>query len=245
LAPLLELSDIDAGYGSIKVLFSVSLAVSEGGVVALLGPNGAGKTTTLRVASGLLPPSAGTVRFDDHDVTKTGPRARARSGVCLLPEGRGIFPNLTVRENLLLHTYARPTASLAELEDVAYGRFPVLGRRRKQVAGTLSGGEQQMLALSRAMTSAPRLLLLDEISMGLAPLLVEELFEVIKDEVLKRGVSVLIVEQLADFALSIADQVVVLSRGAVAATGTPDEVKEVLADAYLGGEDVRGDAVAD
>jgi branched-chain amino acid transport system ATP-binding protein len=237
LAPQLELRGIDAAYATIKVLFSVDIAVPEGGVVALLGPNGAGKTTTLRVASGLMAPSAGTVSVGGADVTKLGPRRRSQAGVCLVPEGRGIFPNLTVRENLLLHTYARPSASAADLEDMAYARFPVLGQRRKQVAGTLSGGEQQMLALSRALTSAPRLLLLDEISMGLAPLLVEELFGVIKEEVHNRTVSVLIVEQLAEFALAIADQAVVLSRGSVVATGTPKEVKELLAEAYLGHDD--------
>jgi branched-chain amino acid transport system ATP-binding protein len=239
LAPQLELRGIDAAYGTIKVLFSVDIIVPEGGVVALLGPNGAGKTTTLRVASGLMAPTAGTVSLDGADVTLLGPRHRAQSGVCLVPEGRGIFPNLTVRENLLLHTYARPSESAVDLEDMTYARFPALGQRRKQVAGTLSGGEQQMLALSRALTSTPRLLLLDEISMGLAPMLVEELFGVIKDEVKNRTVSVLIVEQLAEFALNIADQAVVLSRGTVVATGTPQEIKQVLAEAYLGSDDVN------
>jgi branched-chain amino acid transport system ATP-binding protein len=157
-------------------------------------------------------------------------------GICLIPEGRGIFPNLTVRENLLLQTYARPGLSMSEVEELAYERFPGLGKRRKQVAGTMSGGEQQMLALSRALTTRPRLLLLDEISMGLAPRLVEELFEVIKDEVVRRNVTVVIVEQLARFALGIADQVIVLSRGSVAASGTPAEVRAVLASAYLGKE---------
>ena len=244
LAPQLELRGIDAAYGTIKVLFSVDIAVPEGGVVALLGPNGAGKTTTLRVASGLMAPSAGTVSIGGTDVTACGARRRSKEGVCLVPEGRGIFPNLTVRENLLLHTYARPSASAVDLEEMTYARFAVLGQRRKQVAGTLSGGEQQMLALSRALTSAPRLLLLDEISMGLAPLLVEQLFGVIKDEVKNRSVSVLIVEQLAEFALAIADQAVVLARGSVVATGTPQEVKAVLAEAYLGSDDVDEGTVA-
>lgn len=227
---------INAGYGSMKALFSVDLRVPEGGVLAVLGPNGAGKTTTLRVASGLLRPSGGSVLFDGSDITRSRPRARARKGICLIPEGRGIFPNLTVRENLLLQTYARPGASRSAVEELAYERFPRLSKRRKQVAGTMSGGEQQMLALSRALTTQPRLLLLDEISMGLAPRLVEELFEVIKDEVARRKVTVVIVEQLAESALSIADQFIVLSRGSVAASGTPAEAKTVLASAYLGNQ---------
>jgi branched-chain amino acid transport system ATP-binding protein len=227
---------IHAGYGSMKALFSVDLRVSQAGVLAVLGPNGAGKTTTLRVAGGLLRPSAGSVLFDGADITRSRARARARAGICLIPEGRGIFPNLTVRENLLLQTYARPGVSMSDVEELAYKRFPRLGKRRKQVAGTMSGGEQQMLALSRALTTQPRLLLLDEISMGLAPRLVQELFEVIKDEVVRRNVTVVIVEQLAEFALAIADQVIVLSRGSVAASGTPAEVQAVLASAYLGKE---------
>src|ERR1700730_4413004 len=188
---------IHAGYGSMKALFSVDLRVSQARVLAVLGPTGAGQTTTLRVAGGLLRPSAGSVLFDGADITRSRSRARARTGICLIPEGRGIFPNLTVRENLLLQTYARPGVSRSEIEELAYERFPGLGKRSKQVAGTMSGGEQQMLALSRALTTPPRLLLRDEISMGLAPRLVEELFEVIKDEVVRRNVTVVIVEQLA------------------------------------------------
>ena len=239
MTPLFEMRGIDAGYGMMKTLFSVDITVPKGHVVALLGPNGAGKTTTLRVASGLLRPTAGSVWFDGKDITRARPRARTTLGICLVPEGRGIFPNLTVRENLRLHTYAR-AASPSEIEDMAYARFPVLGRRPGQIAGTMSGGEQQMLAVSRALTTRPTLLLLDEISMGLAPGLVEELFAVITDEVAQRDVTVLIVEQLAEFALRIADTAVVLSRGAVAAVGPPDEVKTVLAAAYLGKESVSG-----
>jgi branched-chain amino acid transport system ATP-binding protein len=236
LTPLLEMRGIDAGYGSMRALFSVDLRVPQAGVLAVLGPNGAGKTTTLRVAGGLLRPSGGSVLFDGADITRSRSRARARAGICLIPEGRGVFPNLTVRENLLLQTYARPGLSMPEVEELAYERFPRLSKRRRQVAGTMSGGEQQMLALSRALTTQPRLLLLDEISMGLAPRLVEELFEVIKDEVVRRNVTVVIVEQLAEFALGIADRVIVLSRGSVAASGPPSEVQAVLASAYLGKE---------
>jgi branched-chain amino acid transport system ATP-binding protein len=227
---------IDAGYGMMKALFSVDIKVPKGRVVALLGPNGAGKTTTLRVASGLLRPTAGSVWFDGKDITRARPRTRTQFGICLVPEGRGVFPNLTVRENLRLHTYARADASPGEIEEMTYARFPALGRRRRQIAGTMSGGEQQMLAVSRALTTRPTLLLLDEISMGLAPGLVEELFAVINDEVAQRDVTVLIVEQLAEFALRIADTAVVLSRGSVAAVGPPDEVKTVLEAAYLGKE---------
>ncbi len=237
--PQLELREVDAGYGAMRALFSVSLVVPEGAVVALLGPNGAGKTTTLRVASGLLGPTAGTVEIGGHDVTGLRPRPRTKLGLCLVPEGRGIFPNLTVKENLLLHTYRSARTARGEVEELAYRRFPVLGQRRGQVAGTLSGGEQQMLALSRALTTEPTILLLDEISMGLAPRLVEELFGVIRDEVAARHISVLIVEQLAEFALGIADTAVVMSRGTVRAVGTPAEVKDSLAAAYLGGDDHR------
>jgi branched-chain amino acid transport system ATP-binding protein len=143
--PQLELRDIDAAYGTMRALFSVSLVVPEGGVVALLGPHGAGKTTTLRIAAGLLAPTGGTVEIGGKDVTKLRPRPRAQLGICLVPEGRGIFPNLTVKENVLLHTYTRPRAARSEVEELAYRRFPVLGERRNQVAGTLSGGEQQCL----------------------------------------------------------------------------------------------------
>jgi branched-chain amino acid transport system ATP-binding protein len=235
--PHLELRGINAGYGAMKALFDVDVAVPAGRVVALLGPNGAGKTTTLRVASGLLAPTRGTVRLAGRDVTGARPRTLARAGVCLVPEGRGVFPNLTVRENLLLHTYAATQISAAEVEEVAYQRFPVLRSRRDQVAGTMSGGEQQMLALSRALTTKPGLLLLDEISMGLAPRLVEQLFEVISAEVAARQVTVLIVEQLAEFALRIADVAVVLSRGSVIATGSPNDVRSALDAAYLGRTD--------
>ncbi|HEY3736176.1 MAG TPA: ABC transporter ATP-binding protein [Jatrophihabitans sp.] len=234
MAPLFEMKDIDAGYGSMKTLFGINVAVDEGGVLALLGPNGAGKTTTLRAAIGLLRQNAGVISFDGQDVSKLRARARARLGMCLVPEGRGIFPNLTVRENLQLHSYAKSGLNREEIEETTFTRFPALGRRPKQIAGTMSGGEQQMLALSRALTTQPRLLLLDEISMGLAPRLVGELFQVIKDEVANRKVTVVIVEQLADYALDIADTVVVLSRGYVAATGSPDEVRDVLDAAYLG-----------
>jgi branched-chain amino acid transport system ATP-binding protein len=235
LKPLLELRDVNAGYDAMRVLFSVDLSVPAGQIVALLGPNGAGKTTTLRVASGILSPSSSKgIWFDGSDISRLKPRDRARLGICMIPEGRGIFPNLTVRENLLLHLYAAHNTSRDDVESIAYDRFPVLGKRRKQIAGTMSGGEQQMLALSRALTTKPRLLLLDELSMGLAPRLVEELFATVKGEVIQRGVTVLMVEQLAVFAVAVADTVAVMSRGNITAVGSPKEVKNALDDAYLG-----------
>lgn len=232
--PKFELRGIDAGYGSAKVLFSVDLALPEKSIVALLGPNGAGKTTTLRVASGLLKPNAGTIWLDGKDVTGVSPRVLARQGLCLIPEGRGIFPNLTVKENLHLHTYLRSGLQRDAVEEIAYERFPILSTRRSQTAGTLSGGQQQMLALSRALTTAPTTLLLDEISMGLAPIIVEDLFRAIQD-IAREGVSVLIVEQLAQFALEIADRAVILNQGVVTAQGSPDEVRDALASNYMGG----------
>jgi branched-chain amino acid transport system ATP-binding protein len=235
LKPLLELRDVDAGYGAMRVLFSVGLSLPEGQILALLGPNGAGKTTTLGVASGLVMPTSGKgIWFDGSDITKLKPRDRTRLGICLVPEGRGIFPNLTVRENLWLHSYAARGVAKEDIESIAYDRFPILGKRRKQTAGTMSGGEQQMLALSRALTTRPRLLLIDELSMGLAPRLVEELFAAVKTEVAQSGVTVLMVEQLAVFALQIADTAAVMSRGIITAAAPPKEIKSALDDAYLG-----------
>ncbi|MCU1372929.1 MAG: transporter related [Actinomycetia bacterium] len=231
--PLLELRGVRAGYGGVEALHGIDLVVPGGSIVALLGPNGAGKTTTLRVIDGLLAPTAGSVRIEGQELAGTSTVALARAGVCLIPEGRGIFPNLTVRENLLMDTYGagRP---LAEIEEAAYGRFPRLGERRDQVAGTLSGGEQQMLALSRALSSDPALILLDELSMGLAPLIVEELFTVVH-ELAATGVTILVVEQFASVVLDVADHVAVMAQGQMRLQGRPDEVRDALHAAYLGG----------
>jgi branched-chain amino acid transport system ATP-binding protein len=177
--PLLEVRGLCAGYGKVEVLHGIDVEVPAGTVFGILGPNGAGKTTTLRTISGLLRPTAGSVRIEGHDVTGVSADRLARAGVCLIPEGRGIFPNLTVRENILIDTYAARTP-VSRLEEIAYGRFPAIAARRDQVAGTLSGGEQQMLALARAMTTDPALILLDELSMGLAPKIVEDLFAVVR-----------------------------------------------------------------
>jgi len=230
---LLELRGVRAAYERIDVLFGIDLVVPEGSVVALLGPNGAGKTTTLRVASGLHPPSAGDVLVCGRRVNGTAPEELARRGMCLIPEGRGIFPNLTVRENLRMMTYSGTT--LGEIEAEAYERFPRLKERRKQIAGTLSGGEQQMLAMARGLATGPALLLLDELSMGLAPIIVEELYGIVA-QIARLGVSILVVEQFASTVLGVADLAAVLVHGKVARVGTPGELQDELSKAYLGTE---------
>jgi branched-chain amino acid transport system ATP-binding protein len=231
--PILELRGVDAAYGRIQVLRGVDLRVPRGAVVALLGPNGAGKSTTLKVASGQLVPTAGCVHLAGVHVNGADPDELSRRGQCTIPEGRGIFPNLTVRENLHLSAYAGQRSE-REIEEVAYERFPRLGERRAQLAGHLSGGEQQMLAMSRALTSDPALLLLDELSMGLAPLIVEELYEVV-GQLAREGLSVLVVEQFARTALAVADYGVVMVNGRVTAVGEPGDLEEQLSAAYLGG----------
>ncbi len=227
----LELRGVHAGYGRIEVLHGVDLSVPAGSVVALLGPNGAGKSTLLRVAALVHPLTRGDVVVGGHVVTGAPADDLARAGVCLVPEGRGVFPNLTVRENLRMATYGG--ARLAGVEEAAYGRFPELAKRRSQPAGSLSGGEQQQLALARALAVDPAVLLLDELSLGLAPLVVEELYETVA-EVARRGVAVVVVEQLAHLVLEIADRVVVLAGGRVVRAGTPGEIRGELAAAYLG-----------
>jgi ABC-type branched-subunit amino acid transport system ATPase component len=230
-APALELRDVRAGYGTIEVLHGVSLAVPAGSVFALLGPNGAGKTTTLRVASGEIAPTSGDVRLRGRAVTGKSSDALARAGVCSIPEGRGIFPNLTVTENLRMSTYTGP--SLAEVEEGAFTRFPVLRDRRKQLAGTLSGGEQQMLSMARAMTTNPKILLLDELSMGLAPLIVEELYESVA-RIAAEDVSILIVEQFAHEVLDVAETAAIMLHGQIQLVGAPHEIAKELDAAYLG-----------
>ena len=230
--PLLELRGVDAGYGAIDVLFGVDLALFPGQVHALLGPNGAGKSTTLKVASAQITPTAGEVRFLGEAVGKRSPDALARAGLCLVPEGRGIFPNLTVVENLRMATFAG--SQFKSVLDRAFTRFPRLGERRKQLAGTLSGGEQQMLSMARAMSTDPKVLLLDELSMGLAPLVVETLYEVVRT-IAAEGLSILIVEQFAHEVLGVATGASIMLNGRIEMTGTPAEVSRALASAYLGG----------
>lgn len=235
MTTILELRGVRAAYGAIEVLHGVDLSVEAGRVVALLGPNGAGKSTTLKVASGLLAPTGGQLRVAGRDVTGVSADALARVGVCTIPEGRGIFPNLTVRENLLMATYGG--GRLEDIEESAYRRFPRLAERRGQLAGTMSGGEQQMLSLARALASDPAILLLDEMSMGLAPRIVSELYEQVA-RIAADGVSVLVIEQFARTVLGVADWAIVMSHGVVQASGPAAQIGEdVLADAYLGHRD--------
>jgi branched-chain amino acid transport system ATP-binding protein len=228
---MFELHDIHAGYQGAAVLRGVSIAVPDNAVVALIGPNGAGKTTLLRVASGLLPPSAGRMSLDGHDVTGWASDALARSGVCHVPEGRGIFRGLTVRENLRLQA---PPWDTGESIEVAAHAFPRLAERMNQRAGSMSGGEQQMLALAHAYIGAPRVVLLDEVSMGLAPNIVNEIFGHLRS-LAERGTSLLLVEQYVHRAMELADYVYVLRRGVVEFAGEPWELgtDEILV-SYLG-----------
>ncbi|HUC05457.1 MAG TPA: ABC transporter ATP-binding protein [Acidimicrobiales bacterium] len=229
---VLELRGVHAAYGQIEVLHGVDLAVANGGVLALLGPNGAGKSTTLKVASAQMAPTAGCFHVLGRHVNGIKADALSRAGVCTLPDGRGIFPNLTVAENLRLMTYCG--ASKSDVEGRAFARFPRLRERRTQIAGTLSGGEQQMLAMARTLSVEPAALLLDEISMGLAPMIVAELYELV-GQIAAEGVAIVLAEQFAATALGVATHVAVMVQGRIVAAGTPDELPPDLADAYLGG----------
>ena len=231
-APVLSLVGVRAAYGPIEVLHGVDLTVGAGQVVALLGPNGGGKSTTLKVAAGLLPATAGDVRYAGRAVNGVTAQEAAGLGVCLIPEGRGVFANLTVRENLWLATGTGLTRST--VEDAAFSRFPILADRRNQLAGSMSGGEQQMLALSRALASDPVVLLLDELSMGLAPMIVTEMYETVA-RLVEEGISVLVAEQFARTVLPIADLAAVMLNGRIAAVGSPADIAEELETAYLGG----------
>ncbi|MBA3741840.1 ABC transporter ATP-binding protein [Sporichthya sp.] len=229
---MLKLAGITAGYGGTTVLRSVDLVVPPHSVVALLGANGAGKTTLLRVASGLLPPSAGVMTLGGEDVTRRAPNELVARGICHVPEGRGIFPSLTVRENLVLQSAkGEEAASL----DRAVKAFPRLGERMAQLAGTMSGGEQQMLALARTYVQHPTVVLLDEVSMGLAPKIVDEIFEFLA-LLRSSGASLLLVEQYVTRALDVADYVYMLNRGEVSFAGEPGELadEDVFA-SYVGG----------
>ena len=230
--PILEIIDLHAAYGRIEVLRGVNLRIPKGAVVALLGPNGAGKSTLLKVISGQMRQTSGDIHMAGVHVTGAKPEDLAQLGLTTVPEGRSVFPNLTVEENLLLMSYAGVAPD--QVFETAYSYFPRLAERRYQLAGTLSGGEQQMLALARALTSDPALLLLDELSMGLAPLIVEELYETV-GRIAASGVSILVVEQFAQMALRIADYAAVMAGGKVVATGEPNEIEKIMADVILGG----------
>jgi branched-chain amino acid transport system ATP-binding protein len=228
---VLALRGIRAAYDGIEVLHGVDLTVRAGTVFALLGPNGAGKTTTLSVLAGLLPATGGDVYVAGRRLNGVHASALARAGLCLVPEGRGVFPGLTVRENLRVasHTGRR----FAEIEAEAYERFPKLRERRHQTAGTLSGGEQQMLSLARGVATAPAVLMLDELSMGLAPLVVEELYDRVA-AIAREGVTVLVVEQFARLVLDVADEAAIMVHGHVTSSGPPALVEAELSAAYLG-----------
>jgi branched-chain amino acid transport system ATP-binding protein len=229
---LLELQDVHAAYGTIEVLHGIDLTVSAGEIVAVLGPNGAGKTTTLSVATGAMRPTAGALMLAGREITGCTAGELARVGVCTVPEGRGVFPNLTVRENLLMATYMG--SSLKDIEERTYARFPRLQERRSQMAGTLSGGEQQMLALARSLATEPMVLLLDELSMGLAPLVVRDLYERVA-AIAAEGVGVLVVEQFAHTVLQVATSAVVIAGGRVRFNGPAETLDDdTLAAAYLG-----------
>jgi branched-chain amino acid transport system ATP-binding protein len=231
LPPSIALNGVRAAYGRIEVIHGVDLVVPPGSVFALLGPNGAGKSTLLKVINGRMRPTGGEVLIGDEAVGKRPPERLARSGVCAVPEGRGIFPNLTVRENLRIWTY-RGGISARDVEDRTFATFPRLKERRGQLAGTLSGGEQQMLAISRALVTDPRVLLLDELSMGLAPLIVSELYELVGD-LGRQGMTILLVEQFVTTALSVATRAAIMVHGRIQQEGTPAEMAEAALNVYL------------
>jgi branched-chain amino acid transport system ATP-binding protein len=223
---MLRVNDLHAAYGDIGVLKGITLEIRTGEIVCLLGANGAGKSTLLKVISGVLRPSQGNVLFQDQEITRYSPHKIVRMGLSHVPEGRQIFFHLTVIQNLLLGGYPRKSkkAEVQELFDFIFNLFPILKERLKQKAGTLSGGEQQMLAISRGLMSRPRLLLLDEPSLGLAPMVVEEIFRVIKD-LRSRGISILLVEQNVIGALNIADRGYIMEIGKMAAHGKAAEMR--------------------
>ncbi|ETI88174.1 MAG: ABC transporter related protein [Negativicoccus succinicivorans DORA_17_25] len=234
---MLEVNDIHVYYGAIHALKGVSLSVKEGQIVALIGANGAGKSTTLRTISGLLRPKVGDITFEGDSITKKNVQSIVRSGISQVPEGRRIFAPLTVLENLELGAFTRKDKDgVAHDMELVFKRFPRLAERKKQLAGTLSGGEQQMLAMGRALMSRPRLLLLDEPSMGLSPLFVKEIFDIIQ-HINEQGTTILLVEQNAHMAMSIADYAYVLETGKITLEGPGQELmqSEAVRAAYLGG----------
>ncbi|GAA4379263.1 ABC transporter ATP-binding protein [Nocardioides caricicola] len=230
--PILEIVGLHAAYGRIEVLRGVDLSVPKGAVMALLGPNGGGKSTLVKVISGQKKPTSGDIHLGGVHVQDASAEELARLGLCTVPEGRSVFPNLTVEENLTLMSYAGVAADA--VLDTAYSYFPRLHDRRHQLAGTMSGGEQQMLAMSRALASDPALLLLDELSMGLAPLIVDELYDTVA-QIAESGVSILCIEQFARTALRVSDYAAVMTGGRIVATGEPSEIMDTMSDVILGG----------
>ena len=229
--PAVTIQGIRAGYGRIQVLHGVDLTVPAGSVFALLGPNGAGKSTLLKVVCGRVRPTAGQVLIGDKANGKSSTESLVREGLCSIPEGRGIFPNLTVLENLRIWTY-RGGISAADVEQKTFETFPRLKERAKQYAGTLSGGEQQMLAISRALVTDPKVLLLDELSMGLAPLVVSELYEMV-GQLARGGITVLLVEQFVTTALMVATRAALMVHGGIEQQGTPEEMADAALSVYL------------
>ncbi len=242
----LRLRDVEAGYGAVRVLRGISLNVEPGTIVTVLGANGAGKSTTLKTISGLLRPTAGDIEFDGRRLNSLSPRDIVRRGIAPVPQGRRIFKDLTVDENLQMGAYIRrDRTGIAQDQEMVFDLFPVLKERIKQLGGSLSGGEQQMLTIARGLMARPQLLLLDEPSLGLAPLLVRDIFRVLKKINAERGTTLLIVEQNVQVALQNADYAYVLQMGRVRVQGTARELqenREVVA-SYLGTQDVEQEAV--
>lgn len=239
---LLELSNVHVRYGAITALKGLNLRVEQGELVALVGSNGAGKTTTLSAIAGVRKPSTGSIVFDGKPTHSRRSADIARLGIALVPEDRGIFPSLTISENLRIGSYlVRDKRTISDELDRAYDRFPILKQRANQGAGTLSGGEQQQLAIARALLSQPRLLMLDEPSLGLSPTLVDRIFEIIQ-QLHADGVTILLVEQNVRRALAIADRAYLLTTGSLAASGTPQEIADSIdiTAAYLGGTQLAG-----
>jgi branched-chain amino acid transport system ATP-binding protein len=234
---LLEVKDLKVSYGKIEAIKGISLNVKQGEIVTLVGANGAGKTTLLKTISGILKPSAGVINFEDKDIQSIAPHNRVLEGLCQAPEGRGIFPGMTVLENLEMGKYSRPNwkNELKEDLDRIYTLFPRLKERQSQAGGTLSGGEQQMLSIGRALMSRPRLLLLDEPSMGLAPMFIQQIFNIIR-EIQTQGVSILLVEQNAAQALSCANRAYILETGNIVKEGAGKDLlnDDAIKKAYLG-----------
>ena len=234
---MLKIEDLEVSYGAVQALRGISMEVNDGEIVSLIGANGAGKPTTLHAITGLVPIKSGSVIYDGHDLRKTDPSRIVTMGLAHVPEGRQVFTRMTVAENLAMGAYFRKDKkAIADDLERVYARFPRLKERAKQLAGTLSGGEQQMLAMGRALMSHPKVLMLDEPSMGLAPILVEQIFDIIKN-LHKAGTTILLVEQNAQAALSVADRGYVLETGKIVTTGTGAELlaSPAIKKAYLGG----------